>query len=64
MRWMSHLPGFAGDFNEQLLTEMFLAVEPAAAANGVRTYFNKNMRLGPKDSASLKSLPDLTTPNM
>jgi hypothetical protein len=54
MRWMSHLPGLVGDFNEQLITEMFLTVEPAAAANGVRTHYNKSLRLGAKDSASLK----------
>lgn len=56
-KWLDHLPG---DFNDELISNLFLNIGVEQAASAVKKYYNNNQRLNPKDSSSLKGFAGMS----
>ena len=50
-KWMGYLPGL---FNDELISKLFLDIDPARAQRTIRKYQNNHLRLSAEDSLSLK----------
>ena len=49
--WMGYLPG---EFNDKLISKMFLEIDPSKAQRTIRKYQSNHLRLAAKDSFALK----------
>ena len=49
--WIGYLPGL---FNDELISKMFLEIDPAKAQRTIRKYQNNHLRLAAEDSLTLK----------
>ena len=55
-RWLGHL---TGAFNDELISTMFLNADQRITTKTIRQCYSTQLRLGPEESASLKSFAGL-----